>query len=377
MDFEFFLYSGGILAGLALALSLVLVLSEKYLADYGTCQVNINHDPEVSFSCDGGKNLLMALADQKIFIPSACGGQGTCGYCKVQINEGGGPVLPTEKGLLSRSDIRQNIRLSCQLKVKKDMELYIPDELLAVQEFKCRVEKIKSLSHDTKQVRFQLLEPDTIEFKPGQYCQLSVPQDYLLKRTPPIFEPTFRAYSIASTPSESNIVELIIRHVPNGVCTTWVHTIMKEGDEVMMTGPYGDFYLREKTDCPIVCVGGGSGVAPVRSIVKYLFGKDSKRQVYCFIGQRAVKDLYWHDVNVQRAKDHDNFIYTPSLSGLDNGDEWEGETDFIHLVIDRMIEDASEMECYLCGPPIMIDAVTETLQAKGLQADKSYFDKFS
>ncbi len=377
MNIELLLWSAGVLGGLSGGLALLLVLSEKYIADYGVCDVNINDDPEISFSCKGGKNLLMALAEEKIFIPSACGGQGTCGYCKVQVLDGGGTVLPTERGLLTRSEIRDNIRLCCQMKVKKDLKLHIPDELLSVQEFQCRCEKIEELTHDTKLVRFRLLEPDTIEFKPGQYCQIDVPQDYLITRKPPIFEPTFRAYSIASKPTERQTLEFLIRLIPNGVCTTWVHKVLNEGDDAHLTGPYGDFYLREEENRPIICVGGGSGVAPVRSIVTYLFEKGTDREVYCFIGQRACKDLYWHDENVERAEKEKNFHYTASLSNLDDGDKWDGDTAFIHLVIDKAIEDASEFEAYLCGPPIMIDAVSEVLVKKGISEDRLFFDAFS
>lgn len=377
MNLGVLLASAGVLGGLAGTLALVLILSERYIANYGVCKVNINDDDEVSFDCDGGKNLLMALAERKIFIASACGGQGTCGYCKVQILEGGGTVLPTERGHLTRVEVRDHVRLSCQVKVKSDVKLRIPAELLAVQEFACLCEKIEKLTHDTNLVRLKLVEPDTIDFKPGQYCQIDVPQDYLLRLKPPIFEPTYRAYSVASMPKERHALEFFIRLVPGGICTGWVHSALKEGDRVRVTGPYGDFFLREDSDRPILCVGGGSGVAPVRSIVEHLFDKGTQREVYCVAGQRAVKDLYWHVVNVERARQHSNFHYYPSLSALDRGDPWDWDTDFAHLVVDRIIEDASEFECYLCGPPVMIDAVIDTVRAKGLPEERIFFDKFS
>ncbi len=376
MDLGLLLSSAAVLGGLAGILALILIVADKYIADYGVCKVDINRDPGVSFECRGGGNLLMALAERKIFIPSACGGQGTCGYCKVEVRAGAGSVLPTERMHLTRADIRRNVRLSCQIKVKNDLELHIPAELLAVQEFACLVEKLEALSHDTKLVRLKLLEPAAIAFTPGQYCQLNVPRDYLLRRVPPIFEPIFRAYSIASMPKDEGIVEFIIRLVPDGICTTWVHTLLAEGDRVTITGPYGEFYLREDSDRPIICVGGGSGVAPVRSIVEHLFDTRTQRKVDCFIGQRALRDLYWHRENVARAAHHKNFRYFPSLSGLQGGEEWEGETDFIHLVVDKAIADASDKECYLCGPPIMIDAVIATLKDKGLPEERIYFDKF-
>lgn len=376
MDVGLLLLSAAVLGGLSGFLALVLIIAEKYIADYGVCKVEINHDPAVSFECRGGANLLMALAERKIFIPSACGGQGTCGYCKVEVRAGAGSALATERMHLTRAEVRRNVRLSCQVKVKNDLDLRIPAELLAVREFACLVEKLEVLSHDTKLLRLKLLDPPRIAFKPGQYCQLNVPRDYLLRLTPPIFEPVFRAYSIASMPKDSGVVELIIRLVPNGICTTWVHTLLAEGDRVTITGPYGEFYLREDSDRPIICVGGGSGVAPVRSIVEHLFDKGTQRRVDCFVGQRALRDLYWHKENVARAARHRNFRYFPSLSGLEPGDEWEGETEFIHLVVDRIINDAADKECYLCGPPIMIDAVIGVLKDKGLPEERIYFDKF-
>jgi len=371
-----FLTSALSLGGVVGALSILLVLADRYIANYGICKININDDPEYSFECQGGKNLLMALAERKIFIPSACGGQGTCGYCKVKILEGGGPVLPTERGLLSRTEIRDNIRLSCQVKVRNDLRLYIPPELLAVQEYVCECEKIENLTHDTKLIRFKLIEPSETTFKPGQYFQIRVPDDYLLKLNPPIFDPVFRAYSAASIPKEKHALEFIIRLVPGGICTTWVHNVLKVGDRVTITGPFGEFFLREDSDRPIICVAGGSGVAPIRSIITYLFDKGTNRRVWYFFGARAVKDLYWYEENIERQKKHENFTFVPALSALDPGDKWDGETGFIHTVIDMMIDDASEMEAYLCGPPVMVEAVAEVLMDKGMPEERIYYDKF-
>lgn len=364
------------MGGIAGVLSLVLIFSERYIANYGECGININDDQEKSFTVDGGGNLLFALAERKIFIPSACGGQGTCGYCKVQVLEGGGEVLPTEKPYLTRAEIRNNVRLSCQIKIRNDLRLHIPEELLAVQEFKTICSKIEDLTHDTKLLRFDLIEPNEVSFRPGQYFQIRVPDDYLRTLSPPIFDPIFRAYSTAWMPKDNDFLEFIIRLVPGGICTTWVHFTLQEQQEVTITGPYGDFYLNEESQAPVLCVAGGSGVAPVRSILEHLFYHKTEREVWYFFGARAIKDLYYHEENIRRAKEHPNFHYVPALSAMDPGDEWDGETGFIHLVIDKMIEDPAGMEAYLCGPPVMIDAVIEVLSKKGMPEERIRFDKF-
>jgi Na+-transporting NADH:ubiquinone oxidoreductase subunit F len=364
------------MGGIAGALSVILVLSEKYIANYGECRININDDEETSFTIEGGGNLLFALSERKIFIPSACGGQGTCGYCKVKVLEGGGDVLPTEKPYLSRAEIRSNVRLSCQVKVRNDLRLEIPEELLAVQEYQTRCSILEDLTHDTKLLRFDLIEPPETKFKPGQYFQIRVPDEYLQGLNPPIYDPIFRAYSTAWMPKDNNFLEFIIRLVPGGICTTWVHNTLKVGDEITITGPYGDFYLNDESQRPVLCVAGGSGVAPVRSILEHLFDKGTEREVWYFFGARAIKDLYYHKENIERAKQHPNFTYVPALSAMDPGDEWDGETGFIHTVIDKMIEDPTEMEAYLCGPPVMIDAVIEMLTGKGMPEERISFDKF-
>jgi len=371
-----FLLSAAVMGGIAGILSLVLVFSERYIANYGECRISINEDEEKSFTIQGGGNLLFALAERKIFIPSACGGQGTCGYCKVKVVDGGGEVLPTEKPYLSRAEIRGNVRLSCQVKIRNDLRLQIPEELLAVQEFKTVCSKLETLTHDTKLIRFDLIEPAEVSFKPGQYFQIRVPDDYLRALSPPIFDPIFRAYSTAWMPKDNHFLEFIIRLVPGGICTTWIHFSLKEGQEITLTGPYGEFYLREDSQRPILCVAGGSGVAPIRSILEHLFDKGTEREVWYFFGARAIKDLYYHQENIERAKKHPNFRYVPALSAMDPGDQWDGETGFVHLVIDKIIEDPTNMEAYLCGPPVMIDAVIETLTKKGMPAERIAFDKF-
>ena len=369
------LLGAGVVGGVTGILAVILVLSERYIANYGECHVDINGDEDLGFTVNGGGNLLLTLADRKVFIPSACGGQGTCGYCKIQVEEGGGELLPTEKPYLTRAEIRQRVRLACRVKIKSDVKLRIPEELLAVQEYQTVVEKIESLTYDTKLIRLRLREPSETSFKPGQYYQIRVPDAYLQRLRPPIFDPVFRAYSTAWIPRDKHFLEFIVRLIPDGICTTWVFKNLKEGDPVTITGPYGEFLLRDG-DRDIICVAGGSGVAPIRAILEHLFANGTNRRIHYYFGARAVKDLYYHDTNVERAARHDNFTFVPALSARDRGDRWDGETGFIHTVIDKRFADMSQMEAYLCGPPVMVEAVKETLKKHGLPQERIYFDAF-
>jgi Na+-transporting NADH:ubiquinone oxidoreductase subunit F len=177
-------------------------------------------------------------------------------------------------------------------------------------------------------------------------------------------------------PRDRDFLEFIIRLIPGGICTTWVHNVLQEKDPVTITGPYGEFILQEESERPIICVAGGSGVAPIRAILEHLFNNGTARRVWYYFGARAIKDLYYHEENVERHKQHENFTYVPALSDMDTEDEWDGETGFIHTVIDRQFEDMSDFEAYLCGPPVMVDAVTETLKKHGLPHGRIYFDAF-
>jgi Na+-transporting NADH:ubiquinone oxidoreductase subunit F len=353
-----------VLSGIALVLGILLVLSDKYLADYGACKISINKGAR-ELDVHGGSPILSYLTSNKIFIPSACGGKATCGLCKGRVISDVGPLLPTEKPFMSKEEIAKNVRLLCQVKVKKDIEIEIPEQYFNVKEFFTEVESITPLTHDTRMFRFKLKEPSEISFKPGQFIQFRIPK-----------AGEERAYSVASNPNDSGIVELIVRLVPGGLCTTYMFNKLKIGDSIYLTGPYGEFFLREETDDPIICVGGGSGSAPVRSIIHYLREKKSTRKIMSFYGGRTPKDIYFTEEYAQYSKEMADFTHIPAISESVDGDGWNGEKGLITAAIERNLKSAANFEAYMCGPPIMIKKTSELLVKLGIDKNRIYYDEF-
>lgn len=352
-----------IMTSISAGLAILLALADKYIASYGECKITINKEKELVV--EGGNPLLSYLIDNKIFIPSACGGKGTCGYCKLRVLEGAGPVLPTETPYLTRQDILHSVRLACQVKVKGDIELAIPEDLLAAQQFKTVIEKIEDLTHDIKRFVFKLIEPKEINFKPGQYIQFCIPNTS-----------EFRAYSIASPPSVKDRVELMVRLVPGGLCSTYMHEVLEEGDEAYITGPYGEFYLHEESQKEIICVGGGCGMAPLKSIINHLIETGSKRKIIYFFGARQKRDLFYTEELERFEKEYENFKFIPALSEPVPEDEWNGEVGLVTQVMQKHLKYNKNQEAYLCGPPPMIDAAIGVLTSKGVNINEIYYDKF-
>lgn len=352
-----------IMVTISAVLAALLAIADKYIASYGECKIIINKDKELLI--DGGNTLLSCLVDNKIFMPSACGGKGTCGYCKLRVLEGGGPVLPTETPYLSKQDILHSVRLACQVKIKNDLELAIPDDLLAAQQFKASIEKIEDLTHDTKRFVFKLAEPNSITFKPGQYVQFCIPETT-----------EFRAYSIASAPSVTDRIELMIRLVPGGLCSTYMHESLEEDEEVCITGPYGEFFLQEDSTKDIICVGGGCGMAPIKSIIEHLLGHGSQRKITYFFGARQKRDLFFTRELEKFEQEYPNFKFIPALSEPIPEDNWQGEVGLITHIMQKHLKHNKNQEAYLCGPPPMIDASIGVLTSKGINVNEIYYDKF-
>lgn len=357
-----------VISGLGGLLALLLIVADAKLANYGPCTVTINGEKQVTV--DGGNPLLASLLSADVFIPSSCGGRGSCALCKVKVLEGGGPVLPTEEPHLTAEEIEAKVRLSCQVKVRSDVAIEIPKELLSVQRFRGRCEKLEDLTYDTKLLRIRLDEPAAIDFVAGQYVQLETPA---YGDNP---DPVYRAYSMASPPSTRDAVDLVIRLVPEGICTTWVHTMLKQGNEVFFNGPYGDFSLRD-TDADIVFVAGGSGLAPIRSMLMDMAEKKSKRNAAFYFGARAQRDLYYVDEMRQIEQTLPSFQFVPALSEPTGDSRWEGETGLITEVLSRREDSLAEKEGYLCGSPGMIDACVKVMAEKGLGPDRVFYDKFA
>jgi Na+-transporting NADH:ubiquinone oxidoreductase subunit F len=355
-----------VIGGLFTLMATLLLVAERYLVRYGECTVGINSGSTV-FKVNGGGTLLAALINNKVFIPSACGGKGSCGYCKVTVTVGGGPVLPTETTFLNRTEVRSGVRLACQVKIKQDMEIRIPEDLLNAKQYQARVASVVTLTRDIKQLDFNLLDPDVIEQRPGQYVQIQAPSPE---------GPVFRAYSISSPSYEKNRVQLNVRLVPGGIASTYLHGL-KEGDDVLLTGPYGEFRLSEDPEREIVCVGGGCGMAPMRNIIYSLYHQWPERTCWLFFGCRTTKDVFYLNEYRELAKQHPNFKIVYALSDPLGPDEtWDGETGFIHLAVDKLLVAGVKRQAFLCGPPPMIEAVMDVLKTKGLTGGDVFYDKF-
>lgn len=354
-----------VFVGLLASLAVLLTVAERFLVNYGECTIDINAG-ERAVVTQGGQTLLNGLMEDKIFIPSACGGRGSCGYCKVTVLDGGGPVLPTETPYLTRSEIRTNVRLACQVKIRQDLQVRIPEDLLNVQMFSGTVSSTVVMTPDIKEIRMALIEPTAISQRPGQYVQMQAPSPE---------GPVFRAYSISSPSYLTNEVELVVRLVPGGIGSTYLHNL-EVGDPVIFTGPYGDFHLNEDPDVEIVCVGGGCGMAPMKNIIHTIYNRWPERKCSLFFGCRTSDDVFYLDEFKALAAEHPNLKVIYALSDPDESDGWDGETGFIHLALDKHLEPNMPRQAFLCGPPPMIDAVTLVLLEKGLAEEEIFYDKF-
>ena len=357
-----------LMSGIGVILALILVLAQRWLSNYGEVTININGKRDLTVT--GGNSLLSSLGDEQIFIPSACGGRGTCGACKCQVLEGGGPILPTEKPLLTKAEMADNVRLSCQVKVKSDIKIQIPEAIFNIRRFNSVIEEIVDYTYDIKGVTFKLNEGQSIDFKAGQYVQLET------KPYEKIKQKVMRAYSISSKPEIRDRIQLIIRLVPEGVCTTWVHTQLKVGDKVDFTGAYGDFYLRD-TAADILFVAGGSGSAPIKSMLEHLQEVGTNRKMTYFFGARTTKDLYLDEEMRAFEEFFDDFEYVPVLSHATEAENWQGKTGYLMPYFKDAIRDPKNTEAYLCGSPGMIAAVTKSLiNDYGIAEEKIYYDSF-
>jgi len=351
---------------LLVGLAGLLIAAERWLVNYGVCKIDINAG-ERSLEVDGGQTLLSALNGAEIWIPSACGGKGSCGYCKVTVLGGAGEVLPTELPYLTRREIRTGVRLACQVKVRQDLTLRIPEELLNVKLFRAAVASTRSVTYDIKEILLRLIDPAEISHRPGQYVQILAPSpDGAVSR----------AYSISSPVHRPEVVELIVRLVPGGIASTYLHNL-REGQEVSFTGPYGEFVLSEEADTEVICVGGGCGMAPMKNIIHTLYQRWPGRSCWLFFGCRTTRDIFYLEEFRALAAEHPSFHVVYALSDpLGPGERWDGQTGFIHLSVDKHLEPAVKRQAFLCGPPPMIDAVTRVLKDKGLRDADIFYDKF-
>jgi Na+-transporting NADH:ubiquinone oxidoreductase subunit F len=356
-----------IISAIAAALALLLVVAEFFFANYGDCTLTINDKKKVTV--EGGSSLLSSLSSQKIFIPSACGGKGTCGLCKLKVLDGAGPLLPTEEPFLNKDEIKENVRLSCQVKVRRDLKIEIPEELFNIKQYNCKCEEIRDLTNDIKLFRFRLVEPQEINYIPGQYMQLLAPA-YEKSR-----EEVFRAYSIASDPNDEQIIDFVIRLVPGGICTTYCFEYLKIGDEVKMNGPYGQFKLTD-TDNEMIWIAGGSGIAPFMNMLYHMKNTNNQRKTTFYFGANKVKELFLLDEMKQFEKDLPNYKFVPVVFKPDENESWDQETGLVTEAVARN-KNIAQAEGYLCGSPGLIDASKKTLTGLGMSEEKIYYDKFA
>ncbi len=347
-------------------LAFLLSIANKTIANYGEKTVTINEEKD--YIVEGGETLLSALIEENIFIPSACGGKGSCGYCKVKVLEGGGQFLPTEKGYVTEEEKEQGIRLSCQCKVKEDMKIEIPEELFNVEQFETTVTKMENLTNKIKLVRLEFDEGKEMEYKPGQYIQILTP---IYKES---FEEIYRAYSITTPPSSKNAIELFIGYA-GGICTTFVHDYLKEGDHLSIIGPFGDFQYRDN-DKEMILVAIGTGMAPIMSILRYMAEKGIDRKATFYFGARTRDDQYMMDELEELKEKLPRFELKLCLSRPREEDNWDGEVGRVTDLLEKYEENGENKEAYLCGSPPMIDAVIPILKDKGYKEENILYDKF-
>jgi len=391
-----------------LALVAVLLVAKSQLIPGGEVEILINGDPEKTIKTTGGATLLSTLAAQKIFIPSACGGQGTCGVCKCKVLEGGGALLPTEKTHVGKREAREGVRLTCQVKVKENMKLEIEPEVFDVKRWKCQVRSNENVATFIKELILELPKGEEVPFRAGGYIQIECPpyqvaytafevdDEYrgdwdkfdLWRYASKTDEEVVRAYSMANYPDEKGIIMLNVRiaspppnlpDVPPGEMTSYLFNL-KAGDEVVISGPFGEFFARP-TEAEMCFVGGGAGMAPMRSHIYDLFQRlGTDRKVSFWYGARSLREAFYVDEFDKIATENENFDWHLALSEPLPEDEWTGDTGFIHQVLyDNYLKDhpaPDEVEYYLCGPPMMIDACKKMLYELGVEEESILFDDF-
>lgn len=403
-----YLVSLAVFSTVILSLVAMLILLEKKIVQQGDVTIVINDDPAKSIKAPASNTLLSALLSNGILLPSACGGKATCGTCKCKVEEGGGDILPTELALVDRIERKNNVRLACQLKVKEDMKIRVPDEIFNIRKYRATVVSNKSVATFIKELVLKLEEGDELDFKAGSYIQVDIPEYEISYRDFDLAErfvenwkrfgfadikaisdePVFRAYSLANPPAEKGILKFTIRiatpppdklHLPPGVGSSFIFGL-KPGDKVTLSGPYGEFFVKD-TDREMCFIGGGAGMAPMRShILHQLLAVKTHRKMTFWYGARSVQEMFYDDEFRELDELFDNFTYHVALSDPQPEDHWEGMTGYIHQCVYEYYlkdhEDPTEIEYYLCGPPIMLKSVREMLYDLGVEPDMIAYDDF-
>ena len=392
-----------------LSLVSILMVARNYLVASGDVTIMINDDPDKAMTVKSGTTLLNTLAAERIFIPSACGGKGSCGVCKVNVVDGGGAMLPTETSHISRGEAREGCRLSCQVKVKGDMKIEIDPEVFDVRQWKCKVKSNDNVATFIKELILELPEGEAVPFRAGGYIQIECPphvakyedfdigEEYrgdwdkfnMWRYTSTVDEPVTRAYSMANYPEERGIIMLNVRvasppprgpeGIPPGKMSSYIFNL-KPGDEVTISGPFGEFFAKE-SDNEMVFIGGGAGMAPMRSHIFDQFRRlSTDRKVSFWYGARSLREAFYEDDFNTIQSENENFDWHLALSEPLEEDNWDGYTGFIHQVLyDNYLKDhpaPEDIEYYLCGPPMMLQACMQMLDDLGVEKENILFDDF-
>jgi len=393
---------------IVLALVLVILFAKSKLVSSGDVTISINGEDDKTVVASAGGKLLNVLADKGIFIPSACGGGGTCGQCRVHVHSGGGDILPTEEGHITKKEAKEGCRLSCQVAVKQDMDIELEPEIFGVKQWECEVISNDNKATFIKELKLQIPNGESVPFRAGGYIQIEAPA-YELKYSDfdideqyrgdwnhfgffdveaKVDEPTIRAYSMANYPEEEGIIMLNVRiatpppgrlHLPAGKMSSYIFNL-KKGDKVTISGPFGEFFAKD-TDAEMVFIGGGAGMAPMRShIFDQLKRLKTKRKMSFWYGARSLREMFYEDDYNMLAAENDNFEWHVALSDPQPEDNWEGYTGFIHNVLFenylRDHEAPEDCEFYMCGPPMMNAAVVNMLKDLGVEDENILLDDF-
>ena len=387
--------------------SIILFAKSKLVAE-GDVTISINDDPDKAITTGAGGKLLGALANNGIFVSSACGGGGTCGQCRVRILDGGGEILPTERDHISKGEARAGERLSCQVNVKQDMKIELPEEVFGIKKWDCEVLSNDSKATFIKELKLKIPNGESVPFRAGGYIQIEapphhiqykdfdVPEEYredwdkfnIFELESKVDEETIRAYSMANYPEEEGIILLNVRiatppprnwSAPPGKMSSYIWSL-KEGDTATISGPFGEFFAKE-TEAEMIFVGGGAGMAPMRShIFDQLKRLDSKRKISFWYGARSRREMFYVEDFDTLQEQHDNFKWHVALSDSTPEDEWTGHTGFIHNVLfENYLKDheaPEDCEYYMCGPPVMNAAVITLLKDLGVEEDNIMLDDF-
>ena len=394
--------------GIIMILVVVILIAKRIMVNSGDVTIGINNDADKAIQVPAGDKLLTSLASQGIFVPSACGGGGACGQCKVKVSRGGGDVLPIEYSHLSKREIRDGWRLACQVGVRQDMEIEVPAAVLGVRKWQCTVLSNDNVATFIKELRLAIPEGEEVPFPAGGYIQIEaephtvyykdfdIPAEYradwekfhLLDLVSKVDHHITRAYSMASYPGEKGLIMLNVRiatpplkdlTLPPGQMSSYIWSL-KPGDKVTISGPFGEFFARE-TENEMVFIGGGAGMAPMRShIFDQLKRLDSKRKISFWYGARSLREAFYVEEFDQLAKDHPNFTWHLALSDPLPEDNWTGLTGFIaNVLYEQYLKDhkaPEDCEFYMCGPPMMTKSAVDMLHRCGVEDDNILFDNF-